>query len=71
MTTIVSLIAAREAPSLDVTPKEPQTISVGGQAMLYCSANGIPQPRVQWRRIDGAPMSSRHMIQESEPGYIM
>uniref|UniRef100_A0A1A9VWV6 Basement membrane-specific heparan sulfate proteoglycan core protein n=1 Tax=Glossina austeni TaxID=7395 RepID=A0A1A9VWV6_GLOAU len=63
-------IEPREHPTVDVEPKTPQTITAGGQAMLYCTANGIPEPRVQWRRVDGQPLSSRHQIQ-NEPGYII
>lgn len=68
---IISLIAARERPIVDIDPKEPQVITVGGQAILYCSATGIPQPRVQWLRVNGQPLSRRHQIQQSEPGYVM
>ncbi|KAL9883895.1 terribly reduced optic lobes isoform 7-T9 [Glossina fuscipes fuscipes] len=63
-------IEPREHPTVDVEPKAPQTITAGGQAMLYCTANGIPEPIVQWRRVDGQPLSSRHQIQ-NEPGYII
>lgn len=65
------MIAAREHPTIDIDPKEPQVITAGGQGLLYCSATGIPQPRVQWVRVNGQPLSHRHQMQQGEPGYIM
>ncbi|XP_065366162.1 basement membrane-specific heparan sulfate proteoglycan core protein isoform X5 [Calliphora vicina] len=64
-------IEPREHPTVDIDPKEPQITNVGGQSMLYCSATGIPQPRVQWVRVNGQPLSPRHQIQQNEPGYII
>ncbi|KAI8120669.1 Basement membrane-specific heparan sulfate proteoglycan core protein [Lucilia cuprina] len=64
-------IEPREHPVVDIDPKEPQIITVGGQGILYCSATGIPQPRVQWLRVNGQPLSPRHQIQQNEPGYII
>ncbi|XP_075155748.1 terribly reduced optic lobes isoform X13 [Haematobia irritans] len=64
-------IEPRESPTVDVDPKEPQVIMVGGQGMLYCTATGIPSPRVQWTRVDGQPLSHRHQMQHSDPGYIV
>ncbi|KAM7349812.1 terribly reduced optic lobes isoform 24-T24 [Cochliomyia hominivorax] len=64
-------IEPREHPIVDIDPKEPQVISVGGQGLLYCSATGIPQPRVQWLRVNGQPLSHRHQAQHGEPGYIV
>lgn len=63
------MIAARERPTVEIHPAEPQTIYVGGEGMLYCYGNGIPEPTVAWRRIDGKPMSPRH--KEVSPGNIM
>lgn len=37
-----------ETSSSDVTVKE------GEDALLYCSANGHPKPRITWRREDGS-----------------
>lgn len=65
------MIPARERPVIEVQPKEPQVITVGGQGMLYCSATGIPQPRIEWTRIDGQPLSPRHVVQQNDPGYIL
>ncbi|XP_054087653.1 basement membrane-specific heparan sulfate proteoglycan core protein isoform X5 [Zeugodacus cucurbitae] len=62
-------VEPRESPTVDVHPPGPQSVTVGTEAMLYCSANGIPDPSVQWRRVDGKPLSPR--CQEISPGYIM
>lgn len=70
-TMIITLIPAREAPTVDIDPKELQVVSVGSQAMLYCTATGIPSPRVQWTRVDGQPLSPRHQMLHNEPGYIV
>ncbi|XP_073829721.1 terribly reduced optic lobes isoform X13 [Musca autumnalis] len=64
-------IEPRERPTVDIDPKEPQVLTVGSQGMLYCTATGIPTPRVQWSRVDGLPMSHRHQMQHNEPGYIV
>uniref|UniRef100_T1PLQ8 Basement membrane-specific heparan sulfate proteoglycan core protein n=1 Tax=Musca domestica TaxID=7370 RepID=T1PLQ8_MUSDO len=64
-------IEPRERPTVDIDPKEPQVLNVGSQGMLYCTATGIPTPRVQWSRVDGLPMSPRHQMQHNEPGYIV
>ncbi|XP_061400156.1 basement membrane-specific heparan sulfate proteoglycan core protein-like [Musca vetustissima] len=64
-------IEPRERPTVDIDPKEPQVLVVGSQGMLYCTATGIPTPRVQWSRVDGQPMSHRHQMQHNEPGYIV
>lgn len=66
---MIYLLAARERPTVDIHPAEPQTVTVGTEAMLYCSANGIPEPSVQWRRVDGKPLSPR--CREISAGYIM
>lgn len=66
---MICLIAARESPTVDVHPPGPQSVNVGTEAMLYCSATGIPDPSVQWRRVDGKPLSPRS--QEISAGYIM
>lgn len=66
---MICLIAARESPTIDVYPAGPQSVPVGTEAMLYCSGTGIPDPSVQWRRVDGKPLSPR--CQEISPGYIM
>ncbi|KAH8387838.1 hypothetical protein KR093_009841, partial [Drosophila rubida] len=60
-------IDPREPPSVDISP--PQPTQVGSQGMLYCTGTGIPTPKVQWRRVDGTPLSPRHRL-EGE-GYIL
>lgn len=67
-TTIIYLLAAREHPSVEIEPAEQKPISVGSEGVLYCIGLGIPTPTVQWRRIDGTPLSPRH--QEIQEGYI-
>ncbi|XP_053952223.1 basement membrane-specific heparan sulfate proteoglycan core protein isoform X19 [Anastrepha ludens] len=62
-------VEPRESPSVDIHPPEPQTVNVGTEAMLYCSATGIPDPSVQWRRVDGKPLSPRS--KEISAGYII
>ncbi|XP_018799864.1 PREDICTED: basement membrane-specific heparan sulfate proteoglycan core protein isoform X12 [Bactrocera latifrons] len=62
-------VEPRESPTVDVHPPGPQSVTVGTEAMLYCSGTGIPDPSVQWRRVDGKPLSPR--CQEISPGYIM
>ncbi|XP_017851563.1 basement membrane-specific heparan sulfate proteoglycan core protein isoform X4 [Drosophila busckii] len=62
-------VEPRERPSIEITPSAPQTYQVGAQGLLYCAANGIPTPTVQWRRIDGSPLTPRH--KEQSPGYIL
>lgn len=67
-TTIVCLFAAREAPSVKIDMPQ-QTQTVGGQAALYCTALGIPEPQVEWVRVDGVPLSARHKVEA--PGYVV
>lgn len=67
-TTIIYLLAAREQPSVDIDPVNPQAYIVGSEGVLYCRGRGIPLPTLQWRRVDGLPLSPRH--QEIREGYI-
>lgn len=61
---------AREAPQIEIHPKEPQSIRVGESAMLSCRAiAGIPSPTVVWSRRDQSPFS--HRINEEYPGTIL
>lgn len=61
---------AREAPLLEIHPREPQTVRVGESAMLSCRAiAGIPSPTVVWSRRDQGPLS--HRITEEYPGTIL
>lgn len=60
---------AREAPILELYPKETQKVAVGQQAALSCRAiSGIPSPTIVWKRRDNRPLS--HRIKEEYPGYI-
>lgn len=64
-------LIAREAPVLEIHPKEPQQIREGESAMLSCRAiAGIPYPTVSWRRKDGRPMSNRFKL-EYDGTYIL
>lgn len=48
----------REEPRVELFPKEPQTVTEGGSAMFQCRVvQGIPEPRLQWSRVDGRPMT--------------
>ncbi|KRF94155.1 uncharacterized protein Dmoj_GI15893, isoform H [Drosophila mojavensis] len=60
-------VEPRERPSVEIEPI--RTLTVGEQGVLYCRAHGIPEPTVQWRRVDDAPLSSRHI--EQHPGYVL
>lgn len=63
-------ISAREAPLVEIHPREPQTVRVGESAMLSCRAiAGIPAPTVIWHRRDQSPFSER--IREEYPGTIL
>ncbi|XP_037931811.1 basement membrane-specific heparan sulfate proteoglycan core protein [Teleopsis dalmanni] len=62
-------VEPRERPTVDIHPDEQQSVYVGAQGLLYCQANGIPEPTVIWRRVDGKPLSPRH--KENSPGYII
>ncbi|XP_030079865.1 basement membrane-specific heparan sulfate proteoglycan core protein isoform X26 [Drosophila hydei] len=60
-------IEPRERPSVEIEPV--RTLTVGEQGILFCRVHGIPEPTVQWRRVDDAPLSSRHV--EQAKGYIV
>lgn len=63
-------MTAREAPQVEVYPREPQTVRVGESAMLSCRAiAGIPTPTIVWTRRDRAPLSSR--VEEKYAGTIL
>ncbi|XP_039152495.1 basement membrane-specific heparan sulfate proteoglycan core protein isoform X13 [Drosophila simulans] len=68
-TTVVYLLAARERPSVKIVSAPLQTFSVGAQASLYCRVEGIPDPTIEWVRVDGQPLSPRHKSQS--PGYML
>lgn len=60
----------REAPVIEIYPREPVTVRVGESAMLSCRATaGIPSPTVTWARRDQSPFS--HRIKEEYPGTIV
>ncbi|XP_068154728.1 basement membrane-specific heparan sulfate proteoglycan core protein [Drosophila tropicalis] len=65
-------VEPREPPSIEISPTEPQVAHVGTQSALYCRViGGIPEPTIQWRRVDGKPLSPRHKEQAHDPGYIL
>jgi len=70
-TTIIYLFTAREAPSVDIKTASEGAHQVGDDGWLYCIGTGIPEPTVQWRRVDGVPLSPRHEHQPTSPGYLM
>lgn len=65
-----SLFTAREAPVVEIYPREPQTVRTGESAQLSCRAiAGIPTPTVVWSRTDRAPLSQR--VEERYAGTIL
>ncbi|XP_031635070.1 basement membrane-specific heparan sulfate proteoglycan core protein isoform X6 [Contarinia nasturtii] len=63
-------IEPREAPVVEIYPREPQTVRIGESAMLSCRAiAGIPTPNVIWSRSDRAPLSQR--VEEKYAGTIL
>ncbi|XP_016982302.1 basement membrane-specific heparan sulfate proteoglycan core protein isoform X20 [Drosophila rhopaloa] len=57
-------IEPRVRPSLNIEPSTPQTVPVGNEASLYCAVQGIPEPSVQWVRVDGQPLTPRHTFHQ-------
>ncbi|XP_055304959.1 basement membrane-specific heparan sulfate proteoglycan core protein isoform X6 [Sitodiplosis mosellana] len=69
-TSTVIDIEPREAPVVEIYPRDPQTVRVGESAMLSCRAiAGIPTPTVVWSRQDRRPLSSR--VEEKYAGTIL
>ncbi|XP_031633879.1 hemicentin-2-like [Contarinia nasturtii] len=63
-------IEPREAPTVQIYRREPQTVRIGESAMLSCRAiAGIPTPNVIWSRSDRAPLSQR--VEEKYAGTIL
>lgn len=64
------IFTAREAPIVEIYPREPQTVRIGESAMLSCRAiAGIPTPTVVWTRRDQVPLSKR--VEEKYVGTIL
>lgn len=40
------------APTVQVNPKSME-VQVGKEARISCSANGIPTPKIQWKKVGG------------------
>ncbi len=57
-------VEAREAPQVEIYPnQESIELDYGGSAYLQCRATaGIPQPSINWVRIDGKPLSKKISI---------
>ncbi|KAM8721215.1 hypothetical protein ACLKA7_007133 [Drosophila subpalustris] len=64
-------VEPREAPSVDIKKSATAAHLVGDEGWLYCIGTGIPDPTVQWRRVDGASLSPRHEQHENSPGYLI
>lgn len=59
----------RDAPVIEIFPKEAQKLKVGESTRLSCRASsGTPYPTITWSRRDGRPLSPR--ITEDYPGVI-
>ncbi|XP_076684002.1 terribly reduced optic lobes isoform X2 [Andrena cerasifolii] len=62
-------VEPREAPVLELHPKEPQTVLVGGSADVQCRAiAGTPMPQLLWSRQDGRPL--HHNIKQLPGGVL-
>lgn len=70
MNKIYFFFLAREAPAIEIHPREPQTVRLGESAMLSCrSVAGIPLPTIVWARRDNSPFSAN--VKEEYPGTII
>lgn len=59
----------REAPVIELFPKEAQKLKIGESTRLSCRAtSGTPYPTITWSRRDGRPLSAR--FSEDYPGVI-
>lgn len=63
------LVAAREAPVLELYPQDVQAVTLGGSADLQCRAKaGFPVPELHWSRQDGRLFTSNI---EQLPGGLL
>lgn len=63
-------VTAREAPVIEIHPREPQTVRLLESAMLSCRAiAGYPTPAITWSRRNNAPFTSN--VKEEHPGTII
>ncbi|XP_078043463.1 terribly reduced optic lobes isoform X5 [Augochlora pura] len=62
-------VEPREAPLLELYPKEAQTVILGGSADVQCRAiAGTPMPELHWSRSDGRPFA--HNIKQLPGGVL-
>ena len=64
-------VEAREAPQVEIYPNQDNIeLDYGGSAYLQCRATaGIPQPSINWLRVDGKPLSNKITI--SQEGSLL
>ena len=58
----------RQVPILELYPKVPQTVLVGGSVDMQCRAQGAPTPEIHWSREDGRPLPPNV---EQTPGGLL
>ncbi|XP_017768750.1 PREDICTED: basement membrane-specific heparan sulfate proteoglycan core protein-like isoform X5 [Nicrophorus vespilloides] len=62
-------VQAREAPIIEIYPKNEQIVNVGSNAMFQCRIlYGIPAPTIRWHRADGYPIS--HRVEKLSNGVL-
>lgn len=67
--TAIIQVEPREAPVLELYPRDIQSVILGGSADLQCRAiAGIPIPELHWSRQDGQPFTSNI---EQLPGGLL
>lgn len=64
---MLTLCVCALSPAPPVFTQEPgdESADLGSNVTLVCSVQGYPEPRVTWRRLDGAPLFSRPLALSS------
>lgn len=59
------MFTGREAPSVEIYPKDKQTVFATGTALLQCRVSrGEPSPSLRWSRPNNQPLSSHVEVLE-------